>query len=340
MSDHNPLIPNSFQTPNIYVDDFMAFVTEAEYKVLSYAARRIFGFGKPSDRISLSQFVDGIETKSGMRLDYGTGLSKNTVRTCLDSLKEFGLIIELSPGNPLTNEAAEYTLPTDITKVDFEGLKSRKQQDKKKRARIAPKPVSIGDTGYSRDMKPISNGDTALYQTVIQPYIANCTSPISNGDTTKPSRNPVETKGNSVVGLTPQPPPDVQHIPKPKKQPAPFMDNEFVKAYINRFHLTPNHKQRQAIVTTVTNLLIWQKVFDIWEFNKGGYNPQKLGDMLDRYKQEVEHYEQRRKQQSNYTLTAKASGFSGAYPPRTSGNAGANAYIERLKQQGKLATAD
>jgi hypothetical protein len=192
MSNDNPLLPNSFQTPNIYVDEFMWLLTDAEYKVLSYAARRIFGFQKRTDRISISQFVSGITTKEKKQLDHGTGLSKNTVRLCLAELIKFGLIVEITPGNPLTNEAAEYTLQTDVSKVNEQSLVARHNLTKKVRTRKPPKPVSIGDTGQ----KPIPVDDTALGQLVIQPYSKPRYSPGSIGDTTKPSRNPVETQRN------------------------------------------------------------------------------------------------------------------------------------------------
>ncbi len=70
-------IPNSFQTPNVYIDRFMHLLTAEEWKVLSYAVRRIFGFQKRSDRISLSQFMHGTRsTLNDVQLDYGTGLTK------------------------------------------------------------------------------------------------------------------------------------------------------------------------------------------------------------------------------------------------------------------------
>ena len=47
-------VPNSFQTPNDYVDEIMPYLTGEEFKVLIYAVRRILGFQKRQDRTSLS----------------------------------------------------------------------------------------------------------------------------------------------------------------------------------------------------------------------------------------------------------------------------------------------
>jgi hypothetical protein len=56
------LIPNSFQTPNAFVDDIMHLLESDEYKILSFATRHILGWrGSVEDRqsrISLTMFVD------------------------------------------------------------------------------------------------------------------------------------------------------------------------------------------------------------------------------------------------------------------------------------------
>ena len=66
-------IPNSFQTPNAYVDQFMHLLSGPEYKVLCYLVRRIFGFQKRQDRVSMRQITSGIRNREGDFLDHGTG---------------------------------------------------------------------------------------------------------------------------------------------------------------------------------------------------------------------------------------------------------------------------
>ena len=107
-------VPNAFQTPNGYVDSVMPYLTGEEYKVLIYATRRILGFQKRQDRISLSQFTDGTRSKDGDVLDKGTGLSVGTVKTCLKSLSDFGLMVKVAPNDPKTNDGDMWALQLDV----------------------------------------------------------------------------------------------------------------------------------------------------------------------------------------------------------------------------------
>lgn len=88
------LKPNFTQTPNVFYDEIMADLGYAELKCLLYIFRRTYGFHKQSDRISLSQFVDGIEG-----LDKGTGLAKKNVYPALESLVEKKLVKKDTTGN-------------------------------------------------------------------------------------------------------------------------------------------------------------------------------------------------------------------------------------------------
>lgn len=123
-------IPNSFQTPNDYVDLYMHLLTPEEYKVLIYAVRRIFGFNKRKDAIALSQFTDGIQSRlTGEMLDHGTGLNRATIVRALAELQKYGLIIKAETGS--TNHASNvYELQLDADLVNLAGLKERKSKRK------------------------------------------------------------------------------------------------------------------------------------------------------------------------------------------------------------------
>lgn len=82
------------QKPNVIIDQFLHLLSGAETKVLDYISRRTFGFGKTCDKIAIEQFVSGIVTEDGKRLDYGTGLSKSSVKAALRSLIAKGVIGE------------------------------------------------------------------------------------------------------------------------------------------------------------------------------------------------------------------------------------------------------
>ena len=123
----NPMLPNSFSTPNLYIDKLLPLLKPEEYVVLSYAARRIFGFQKRTDCISLSQFVGGItSTRTGEKLDGGTGLSLSTVRRAVTTLKKFGILLEVRAFSRIQNRASEYRLQEDANAIDWVGLAARR----------------------------------------------------------------------------------------------------------------------------------------------------------------------------------------------------------------------
>lgn len=131
MAEQKELYPNSFQVHNYYVDTFLHLLTGEEVKVLLYAIRRIHGFQKSNDRISLSQFVNGTK-KENVALDCGTGLSKPTVIKALSSLKQFGLLVELETGSYKDNTATSYALQYQIDKVDIAALERRAETTKER----------------------------------------------------------------------------------------------------------------------------------------------------------------------------------------------------------------
>jgi len=122
-------IPNSTQIPNDYVDKFMAFLTPEEWKVLTYAARRIFGFQKRQDRISLTQFSEGISRKDGERLDYGTGLTLHSTRKAVDGLVKAGLLVLLEPAS-MNHTPALYMLQLNPEGVGMDYLQRRREGKK------------------------------------------------------------------------------------------------------------------------------------------------------------------------------------------------------------------
>lgn len=182
-------IPNSFQVPNVYIDEYLHVLSNSELKVLVYAIRRIFGFQKRTDRISLSQFCDGIEDSEGNRLDYGTGLSKATVISSLNKLIEYGLIIRLADNNK-KNEGCLYQLSA-MPDVDDEAIErdlAEKQKVYNERMKKARKGKNEGGLTAIHP----SNGYTA-------PGLTNNTTPVYNIDTHINSRNTED------IQVTPEP---------------------------------------------------------------------------------------------------------------------------------------
>ena len=85
--------PNYTQIPDVFFDEVMCELTEAELRVALYIMRRTFGFKKRADTISLSQFLTGIRTRAGEQLDRGCGLRSPThLSRALQGLEEKGII--------------------------------------------------------------------------------------------------------------------------------------------------------------------------------------------------------------------------------------------------------
>lgn len=159
---HSKFIPNTYATPTAYVDDYLALLTGSEWKVLTYAIRRIMGFNKTSDAISLSQFTNGITNRDGEVLDHGTGLCKKSVMDALDKLVEFNLLILVKPGGK--QQAAEYALQLDATLVKNDLVLARhkewntrdQQRTEKARGVVSPtnlQAISTPDNMLSNDNK-------------------------------------------------------------------------------------------------------------------------------------------------------------------------------------------
>lgn len=108
---HKPIFsgvdrPNTTQVPNVYFDQFLPELNGNEFKLLMYLSRRIFGFHKDSDNISLGQMLSGIRKRNGEYLDKGTGLSKPTLLRALKSLQEKGLVIAEQRRDPIRGDVA------------------------------------------------------------------------------------------------------------------------------------------------------------------------------------------------------------------------------------------
>lgn len=133
-------IPNSFQTPNEYVDRYMGRLTCPEFMVLVYACRRTFGFERYSDRIAVSQFVDGIVRRDGTRLDCGTGLSESSVKRALKSLERYGLMVRMD--DALNRNGTLWAPQLDFDRVDDAAIDAAYEQRKKSAAPAVAKGVT------------------------------------------------------------------------------------------------------------------------------------------------------------------------------------------------------
>ena len=123
------LYPNTFQFHNDYIDKYMPFLTDTEFRVLSYMVRRVVGFfrDEQKSRISLTQMVDGLFI-NGERQDYGVGASRPSVVKACKSLEKFGLIIRVDGGSKRDAIAAQWDVSFDKPEmIDFDAMVARKE---------------------------------------------------------------------------------------------------------------------------------------------------------------------------------------------------------------------
>jgi hypothetical protein len=100
-----PGMEHASQAYETLADHCMYRLSGAQWKVLTFVARRTIGFGKQTDAISLSQICRGITTRDGRRLDYGTGLSRQATVEALRGLEAKSLLT-VTHGGSKTNTYA------------------------------------------------------------------------------------------------------------------------------------------------------------------------------------------------------------------------------------------
>jgi hypothetical protein len=86
--------PNTTPVPDLFFDEIMTNLKEAELRVMLYIFRRTFGFKRKADDISFNQFLHGItRKKDSSRQDHGCGIKNRTALSkALKSLEQMGLI--------------------------------------------------------------------------------------------------------------------------------------------------------------------------------------------------------------------------------------------------------
>lgn len=267
-------IPNSYQTPNAYVDQYMHLLTPEEWKTLCYAVRRILGFNKRQDRISLGQFMNGL-VSNGKQLDYGTGLCESAQREALKGLKKYKLLVEVAPNDPQLNQGPLYELQIDSKKVEQAKLVGRwetKQKQnslrtKKARATALEKrkntPPSVGQH------PPLSDRDDPLLSD-------NTTPPLSDRDTIT-SRKPVEKQVvvNSMINTHAEN--DIEKTPALTAAAFQTEQMNIFREFYPAEKLTTKHVN---LINSCTNLEALREMLAFW---KPRYPGNQIENMVDRY---------------------------------------------------------
>ncbi|MBL4278822.1 replication protein [Vibrio fluvialis] len=117
-------ISNAFQVPNAVIDELMANLSPNSLKCYLLIVRQTTGWGKVSDRISESQFMD----KTGIK-------NVKTVRVALAELVDLGLINQDKSRGQIT----EYSLVLDSKNQCQKTVVPKNGTSTKKRTEVVPK---------------------------------------------------------------------------------------------------------------------------------------------------------------------------------------------------------
>jgi len=180
--------PNTFQHPNIFIDQIAYLLTAQEQSVLTRAIREILGWHDKAEdrqaRIALSVFVNGVQKKDGTRLSYGCGLGMSAVRKALAGLNTFNILIKVGDA---TNDGQMYKLNFDDATINWDALHTRatdKKQANKKR------------TKEGRGVLSDNRGIVGQKASVLSDNTIGVLSDKNN----KPISNPLETHTTTTTG--------------------------------------------------------------------------------------------------------------------------------------------
>jgi hypothetical protein len=276
------IIPNSFQYPNYYSDELMYLLSGDEQKILLYTVRRIIGFHKDKDNISLTQYSDGITTRSGQQLDYGTGLNRPAVISAIEMLTTCRIITEIKEGH--SQDGKCYSLQLDSNKIDLQPLKDRQAkrhqvgQQRTEKARATARAV-VSPT----DQQAVSPTD----QQVVSPTDQQVVSPTDQQVVSPTDQQVVSPTDQQVVS------PTDPHVlfsrnteeTKGERQPPPVLD---VSAIWQEVFGEPLGFHYQTVLKSESfaSEEAFRLVLAIWKQN--GYSRRNISGIIQRYGQEFD----------------------------------------------------
>lgn len=232
------VIPNTFQTPNDYIDRAMLYLTGSELRVLLYATRHILGWEDTIESktapISLSMFDGGFVTKKG-KVYAGCGLQRAAIVSALKGLVKYGLLEKI--GRP-TKKGQRWHIGEGI---EWEKLEQRKR--KTERPHLSKKSVSSGSSH-----EPVNIGAVEFYQFMRRTSSGSSHEPVAvhRMNTTKPKETQVNPDIPNGIAQSAQ-----EQAPTPlEESPVPHFDSpgvqvevadELVQSYLAQTqHLQPS----------------------------------------------------------------------------------------------------
>jgi hypothetical protein len=105
--------------PNYFLDHIAPSLSASELRVMLYVLRHTLGYQKFSDTICYDQFLNGITTRDGRKLDNGTGISRCSLVAALANLEKKKLISRTSNNGGYAPSTITLILEDLTTKSEF-----------------------------------------------------------------------------------------------------------------------------------------------------------------------------------------------------------------------------
>ena len=106
------LIPqeNWSKLPHQFIDLLPEINTLSELKIIIYTLRHTWGYGDISKVISQDEYMNGRKRADGTRIDGGTGLARNSVKSGIKAAVEHGFIVQATDDTDKARIENSYTL--------------------------------------------------------------------------------------------------------------------------------------------------------------------------------------------------------------------------------------
>lgn len=162
------IVPNTFQTFNIYVDRAMELLTDSEFRVLIFATRHILGWqsniNSRTAEISISMFVDGYTDKNDHHYG-GCGLSRGTVIQTTEALVQFGFLDRV--GKPTPKGQRWQLSDRDIDWKALEARRDEQQANNKKRLKKTRAGLQKSEGGLSNSTSAVAQTGSGLMDSTV-----------------------------------------------------------------------------------------------------------------------------------------------------------------------------
>lgn len=260
MVARSTIIPNSFQTPNLFIDDLMPLLTPQEWVVLSFATRHIFGWqdriASRRAHISLSMFTSWGKDKRGC------GLSKNAVSRALTGLQAHEILRAIGePGE----QGQLYELTETEQVINWAALKERAADRRK---------INIARTENARS----GTGAVVSHKTPL-PVVSHNTPPVVSHTTNQTQSIKPKQSKDAQAPLAAQ---DGGKGTRKGKARDARLDHPAIAVYRTHALLHIPVSWREEVVNTVGSEVeavnLWEKI--VHEWIGYGWNKQNIKGML------------------------------------------------------------